>query len=84
MGRHPEIDKIIEAWWTLDHCPPHEKAQSQSAFHHLLDAVIAKSEGRCTRDQILDWLWPFYREYRMKIRSEDRVRISQTSLGKPN
>ena len=84
MGRNAEIDGIIEAWWKLDHCLPPEKAQSLSALNQLLDATVAKSQGRCNRDQILDWLWPRYREYRMKIHREGQVKIVQTSLGKSN
>lgn len=56
MGRNTENDGIIEAWWKLDHCLPPEKAQSLSALNQLLDAAVAKSQGRCNRDQILDWL----------------------------
>ena len=82
MGRQPEIEKIIEAWWELDHCAPPERSKLQLARNQLLDAAVAKSRGLCTRQQILNGLWPRYKEYRKKKHKQESVQVAQTALKK--
>ena len=82
MGRNPEIDKILLAWWELDNCAPPERAKSESALHQLLDAVIVKSHEPLIRQQILNALWPRYKEYRVKMHSHEKVQVAQSALKK--
>ena len=82
MSRNLEIDKILEAWWELDHCIPPEKANAQSRLNQLLDAVVAKSENLCTRHQVQDALWGHYKSYRAAIYKASTTQVAQTALKK--
>jgi hypothetical protein len=50
MPRIPEIEKILDAWWSSEHCLPSERAESQKQLDELLDAVIIRGVGAFTRD----------------------------------
>ena len=80
MGRNAEIEKIIEAWWKLDHCAPPERAKSESDLNQLLDAAVAKSERLYTRHQIRDALWNHYKSYRVEKRKNAKVQVAQTAM----
>jgi hypothetical protein len=82
MGRQPEIEKILEAWWALDHCAPPERAKSESELNKLLDSAVGKSEGLYTRHQILDALWGHYKSYRLEKRKNEKVEVAQTAMKK--
>jgi hypothetical protein len=56
MARNPETERILDAWWELQHSVPSEREESQREFNKLLDAVILKSDGLFTREQIQDYL----------------------------
>jgi len=30
MARNPKIEKILEAWWELDHCEPPRRAKAET------------------------------------------------------
>ena len=80
MGRNPEIDKILLACGSQ--LAPPERAKSESALNQLLDAVIVKSHEPLIRQQILNALWPRYKEYRVKIHSHEEVQVAQSALKK--
>jgi hypothetical protein len=82
MGRNPEIEKILEAWWMVDHCPGPERAKSRTHRDSLLDAVVAKGGGQFTRDQILDFLWPQYKDFCAEKRRAERLGVAQSALKK--
>jgi len=78
MARNAEIEKILEAWWQLQHCVPAERAKSKRELNHLLDAVVVKGQYLYTREQILDFLWPQYRDYRCERKKREQVEVAQT------
>ncbi len=82
MGRNPEIEKIIEAWWNLDHCARPERAKAELALNQLLDLAVVKSEGLYSRHQILDALWPHYKSYRIQKLKAEKVQVAQTAMKK--
>ena len=82
MGRQPEIEQILAAWWDLDHCAPHERAKSESSLNQLLDSAVAKSDGLYTRQQIQDALWGHYNAYRIEKRKSEKVEVAQSALKK--
>ena len=43
MGRNPEIEAILQAWWDFDHSAPPERAKMEEARNQLIAAVLAKS-----------------------------------------
>jgi hypothetical protein len=82
MARNPEIEAILDAWWDLYHCPAPERASSENKLNLLLDHVAAKSGGAVARDQVLDFLWSQFKDYRMERRRRERVGVPQSVLRK--
>ena len=82
MARNPEIEKILEAWWRLQHSLPAERAKSQHQLNELLDLIVAKGQHQHTRDQILDFLWPQYKEYRLERKKREQVGVAQAAMKK--
>lgn len=83
MSRQPEIEKIFEAWRESDNCAPHEKAAKRAARDLLLDAILSKSRGLRSRQELLSLLSDRYKEYRKSKKKEESVQVSQSAL-KPN
>jgi hypothetical protein len=82
MSRNPEIEGILEAWFRLDHCPEAEKAKSKASLNRLLDPVVARSGDAVTRDQILSYLYPQYRDYRRQKWRLEQVSVAQSAMKK--
>lgn len=82
MGRNPEIEKILEAWWQLEHCAPPERHAAEGALNQLLDAKVSQSDGLCNREQILDALYPHYKSYRREKRKQEQISVAQSALKK--
>jgi hypothetical protein len=81
MAKNPEIEEIFDAWWDLFHCVPSDRARAEKRLNDLVDKVVARSNSVVTRDQILNHLWPQYRDdYRVR-RTKESVQIQQSSLG---
>jgi hypothetical protein len=83
MGRQPEIEKILEAWWDLDHCAPPERAKAESKLNQLLDSAVAKSQALYTRHQIRDALYNHYKSYRLEKHKNEKVEVAQSAMKKP-
>jgi len=82
MARNLEIENILEAWWQLQHSLPAERAKSQHRLNELLDVIVAKGQRLHTRDQILDFLWPQYKDYRLQRKRREQVEVAQTTMRK--
>ncbi|HWW03451.1 MAG TPA: hypothetical protein VNZ64_27360 [Candidatus Acidoferrum sp.] len=82
MARNPEVEQILEAWWQLDHIAPHERAKSEKQLNGLLDKVVVRGAQIYTREQILDYLWPQYRDYRLAKKKNEQVGVAQAALKK--
>lgn len=82
MSRNPDIEKILNAWWELDSLLPASRAKAETTLNQLLDAVVAKSDAHITRDQIKDYLWPQYKEFRQARRKASIVQVAQSVMGK--
>lgn len=82
MARNPEIERILAAWWQLQHSMPAERAKSQRDLNALLDAVVDRGDGQFTREQVQDYLWPQYREYRSERKKQERLRVAQAAMKK--
>jgi hypothetical protein len=80
MGRNAEIEKIFEKWWESSHCTPSDRAKLQSELNALLDAVVKKSNGLCSRQQLRNGLWPRYKEYRKERFKKESVQVAQTAM----
>jgi len=78
MSRQPEIEKILEAWWELDHGAEREKARFK--LNELLDAAVAKSGGSVNRYQIQSALWDRYKSFRAEKRQQAKVQIAQSMM----
>jgi hypothetical protein len=81
MARNPEIEKILEAWWEWDHCVPANRAESKQRLDGLLNVIVAKGQNQHTREQILDYLWPQYRDFRLQRKRQEQVGVVQSALG---
>jgi hypothetical protein len=82
MARNAEIEAILEAWWETEHCPLSERAKAEIRLNGLLDGVVAKGRSTYTREQILDYLYPQYRDHRLAKRKAERVGVAQSALKK--
>jgi len=80
MARNPEIEAILEAWYAWQISLPDDKAKSKGELVALLDAVVAKGQSAVTREQIQDFLWPQYKEYRLGRKKEERLGVAQSAL----
>lgn len=73
MSRNPKIEAILDAWWDLDHSEPGEKAKNEARLNALLDERIGKNPF--TKEQVLDWLYGHYLEYRKERRSREKLSV---------
>lgn len=77
MARNEKIEEILRAWWEFDHCEHNQKAQFLESFNRLLDTVIG--ESTLTREQVLDFLWGQYSDYKKSKRREEQLRIARAA-----
>ena len=82
MPNSPKVEKIFEAWWELEHCPPAHRGQAEAELNRLVDAIVAESQNQCNREQILDHLFCPYKEYRKVKRKNAQLQIAQSKVGK--
>ena len=82
MARNPEIEQILEAWWQSQHNLPAERASSKRQLNELLDAIVAKGQHHHTREQILDYLWPQYKDYRLERKKREQLGVAQAAMKK--
>jgi len=80
MARNRQIEEILEAWWELDHCAHAHKAEAKGNLFKLLEASIG--DRPLTPEQLLEYLWPRYSEFRAAKRKAERLRIAQSALRK--
>ena len=71
-------DAVAEEMFSL----PAERAKSQHQLNELLDVIVAKGQHQHTRDQILDFLWPQYKEYRLERKKREQVGVAQAAMKK--
>jgi hypothetical protein len=82
MARNPEIEAILETWNQAERCPPTERTKAMGRLNDLLDVVVARSQGQFTRDQVLDFLWPQYREFCRARKQSAKVSIAREAMKK--
>jgi hypothetical protein len=80
MGRNARIEGILQAWFEFDHCDASMRATAETALNQLLDSVVADSKGHITRDQILDHLFPAYKDFRGNKFREEKLKIAQAQV----
>lgn len=71
MSRNQTIERILELWFDVDHCPfemRHEKRQARDKF--ILNCV---SGQHFTVEQTLDTLHSQYLDYRRERRKNERL-----------
>jgi len=51
-------------------------------MNELLDSKVAESQGQFTREQIEDFLWPRYKEYRLERKRAESLAVAQSALKK--
>ena len=82
MSHNPKIEAILEAWLDLETCDPPHKNEAHKKLNELLDAAIANQPF--SRTQILDYLFPRFKELKAKRRKEAKVSVAQSSGAKRN
>ena len=82
MARNPKIEKILEAWWELDHCEPAKRSEAEAELNQLLDSIVAESNGQCNRDQVLNHLFSRFNDYRREKRNKAQLQIAQSIANK--
>ena len=78
MARNRQIEEILEAWWEFDHCAHAAKAEARRTLFSLLEAAIGNRA--LTPEQLLEYLWPRYLEFRAARRKAEKVRIARSAL----
>ncbi len=82
MARSPEIERILEAWWQTEHCPPAEKAKAENHLNELLDLAVTKSKNAITRAELLNHFYSRYKDYIRDRRKREAVEVAQSALKK--
>lgn len=75
MSRHPELERVLQAWFDWENCRASEKERYRDAFHHLLDETRAGSN--VSRQDLIIALGNRYREFRAAREKEIRARLSR-------
>ena len=81
MPHNPKIEAILEAWLELDICDPPHKQEAHNKLNQLLDEAIG--ETTFSRSQILDYLFPRFKELKAQRRKEFKISVAQSSGTKP-
>ncbi len=84
MSRNAEIERILEAWWQSEHCPDNERSNALAALNALLDQIVARSDKNFTRDQIQDYLFSQYQDFRIQRKRNDKLAVAQSAAKKPS
>ena len=80
MAISPEREAIFETWWDLFHCLPPERANSEKRLNLLVDQIVAKGNGALTRDQVLNFLWSDFCDYRRERRQRERISVARSVM----
>jgi len=83
MGRSPELEAILEAWFKLEHCAPNERAQAQRELNELLEKAAQKSGNEVTPFQIQSALYDRYKAFKGEKYKSASTQIAKAAL-KPN
>jgi hypothetical protein len=81
MPRNPKIEAILEAWLELEICQPPHRNEAYKKLNGLIDEVIG--ETNFSRTQILDYLFPRFKELKIQRRKEFKISVAQSSGTKP-
>jgi hypothetical protein len=79
MARNQQIEDILEAWWEFDHCAYTQKAETKRKLFSLLEASIG--DRPLTPNQLLEYLFPRYCDFRAAKRKAEKLSIAQSALG---
>lgn len=72
MGRHPEVETILQAWFDLETCAPSEKSARLKEFHQLLNEAITKADMKgVSRNELKELLGDEYREFKRVKKKEE-------------
>ena len=80
MGRSPEIDAILEAWFKLEYCVPTKRAQAQVALRELLEKAAKKGGDEVTPFQIQTALYERYKAFKAEKFKSDPTQIAKSAL----
>lgn len=75
MSRQAELEKILQAWYELETCPPPEKIKCRDALNELLDKTRAKTH--LSRQDLIEALAERYRAFRTAKEREIRNALSR-------
>lgn len=81
MPHNPKIEAILDAWFELEVCEPPKKDEAHQKLNQLLDAAIG--EKTFSRSQLLDYLFPRFKELKAQRRKEYKIAVAQSSGTKP-
>jgi len=82
MPHNAQIEAILEAWFELENCEPTNKHAAHKKLNELLDAAIGTTNF--SRAQVLDYLFPRFKELKAKRWKEFKVSVAQSSGATPN
>ncbi|HEY1661624.1 MAG TPA: hypothetical protein VGI03_04335 [Verrucomicrobiae bacterium] len=77
MPRNPKIEAILEAWIESEICQPPHRNEALKKLNGLIDGVIG--ETNFSRTQILDFLYPRFKELKAKKRKELKIAVAQSA-----
>jgi hypothetical protein len=80
VPREEQIEAILAAWFELRHCAPSEKAKWRGQRDTLVDRAIHGT--RSSPQELLEALWPRFRDYQLARRKEHQEKMAQI-LHKP-
>lgn len=75
MSRHPELERILQAWFDLESCRGSEKGKFRHTFHELLDESRAASN--VSRQEMIVALSDRYRAFRTAKEKEIKAKLSR-------
>jgi len=81
MPHNPKNEAILEAWLDLETCEPPRKNEAYKKLNELLDTAIGSQA--ISRTQILDYLFPRFKELKAQRRKEGKISVAQSSGAKP-
>ena len=75
MARHPDLERILQAWYDRETCEPSEKKKLRHEFDRLLDQTRAATH--LTRDELILVLRDRYWAFRKAKEKELAARVSR-------
>ena len=80
MGRSPELDAILEAWFKTEYCAKNERAQALTALDGLLQKASEKAGKEVTQFQIKSAIYERYKAFKAERLRTTPVQIAQSAL----